>query len=91
MSNILYVTVGNFIPLDQPESVNIVVLAQDSYGRDAMTFDDTDHLLNCYPTKEDLVAGIVQLPAFNGVASLKADGTYELDAASSVIVQGFPQ
>lgn len=91
MSNTLFITVGNFARLDQPDDVNVVVLASDSYGNETLTFDDEEHLLNCYPTQEDLVAGIIKLPAFYGAASFSPDGTYELDAVSAVTVQGFPQ
>ena len=92
MSNTLFITVGNFARLDNPDDVNVVVLASDSYGNETLTFDDADHLLNCYPTQDDLITGILKLPAFYGAASFNAAGdTYELDAVSSVTVQGYPQ
>lgn len=91
MSNTLYITVGNFSRLDQPDDTNIVVIASDSYGQDVLTFDDEEHLVECYPTKEDLIAAVLQLPAFEGSAIFNDDGTYELEAVGSVIIQGFPE
>lgn len=90
MSNPLYITVGNFARLDQPNDTNVVVLASDSYGNETLTFDDVDHLLTCYPTEEALVEVVLQLPEFEGAATFNEDGMYELDAVSDVIVQGFP-
>lgn len=92
MSNTLYITVGQFHRLDSTDNdYNVVVIAADSYGQDVMTFDDEQHLCDCYPTKEDLVVGVLQLPAFEGSAVIKDDGTYELDAVGSVIIQGYPE
>lgn len=90
MSNPLYISVGTYAQFDQPHT-QVVVLASDSYGSDALTFDDVDHLLDVYPTEEDLVATVLQLPTFEGAATFKGDGTYDLDAVSFVIVQGFPE
>lgn len=92
MSNTLYITVGQFHPLSSTDSdYNVVVIAADSYGQDVMTFDDEQHLQDCYPTKEDLIVGVLSLPAFEGSAVIKADGTYELDGVGSVIIQGYPE
>lgn len=92
MSNALYITVGQFHRLDSTDNdYNVVVIAADSYGQDVLTFDDEQHLAECYPTKEDLISTVLQLPAFRGAAVFKDDGTYELDAVGSVIIQGFPE
>lgn len=91
MSNTLFITVGTFTPLDRPEDSNVMVAACDSYGNEMMSFEDTDHLLNCYPTKDDLIAGILKSSHFEGAAIFNPDGTYELDAATAVIIRGYPQ
>lgn len=91
MSNTLYINVGQFHRLDYPDDVNVVVIAADAYGQDVLTFDDEQHLRDCYPTKEDLIRAVLQLPAFEGGAIVRDDGTYHLDAISNVTVQGFPE
>lgn len=91
MSNILYITVGEFRPLNQHESDNVIVLASDQYATEALTFDDIEHLKLCYPTKEDLTVGVLALPAFEGAAIFNDDGTYEFDTVSSVILEGYPE
>lgn len=92
MSNTLYITVGQFHRLDSTDSdYNIVVIAADSYGQDVLTFDDEEHLLDCYPTEDDLIRAVLQLPAFDGSAVFRDDGSYELDAVGSIIIQGYPK
>ena len=93
MSNTLFITVGQFHRLDSTDNdYNVVVIAADAYGQDVLTFDDEDHLLECYPTQEELVKGILKLPAFYGAALFNVnDDTYKLDAVNSVTVQGYPQ
>lgn len=91
MSNTLSITVGNFSRLDLPGVTSVIVIACDSYGNDVLTFDDEDHLLTCYPTKEDLIVSILRLPSFECAAIFNQDGTYELDYVSGVSVQGFPE
>lgn len=90
MSNTLNISVGTFAQFNAPY-IKVCVIAADSYGQDVLTFDDKDHLLDCYPTKEDLIRAVLQLPAFEGGAIVRDDGTYDLDAISNVIVQGFPE
>lgn len=91
MSNALRISVGNFSRLNQPDDYNVVVIAVDSYGQDVMTFDSVEHLLECYPTENDLIAAVLALPAFDDGAVFKADGTYELTLFGSVEVQGYPK
>lgn len=91
MSNTLYITVGKFRQLNLSEPTDVTVIATDSYGTDVMTFDDLIHLKTLYPTQEDLIVAVLQLPAFEGGAIVHNDGTYELDAIGSVIVEGYPR
>ena len=90
MSNTLNITVGTFAQFDAPYT-KVCVIAADSYGQDVLTFDDIDHLLACYPTQEDLIYGVLKLPAFDGAAIVHDDGTYELDSVGTVEVHGFPE
>lgn len=90
MSNTIYITVGKFVTLGEDEGESIVVIAGDSYGNEHLTFDDVDHMLDVYPTEADLIEGILQLPAFEGVGERKGD-EFVLHEGNTVIVQGFPR
>ena len=90
MSNILNISVGTFAQFDAPYT-KVCVIATDSYSQDVLTFDDKDHLLECYPTKEDLITTVLRLDVFDGCAAFAEDGSYQLDECTSVIVQGFPE
>lgn len=81
MSNTLYITVGKFNPIGNtnPDNERIIVLAGDSYGNDSLTFDTLDDFLSVYPTKDSLVDGILELPAFEDVTETR------------IIVEGYPE
>lgn len=92
MSNTLYITVGEFKAYNQfGDDGQTIVLASDSYGNDVLTFDDVAHLKTCYPTKEDLIRAVLDLPAFTGAATIYKDGSYQLDCVDKVIVEGYPE
>lgn len=93
MNNTLTIAVGTFAILDNPEETSaLIVLADDAYSTDSMTFDDVDHLLACYPTQDELIKGVLGLPAFAGAAEFDADGSYTLDpTVSEIVVKGYPQ
>lgn len=89
MNNTLTINVGTFAQFDHPYT-KVCVIASDLYSQDVLTFDDKEHLLNCYPSKEDLIVGVLKLPVFHGGAIVYEDGTYELDSIQAVVVNGFP-
>lgn len=89
MSNTIYITVGEFSTLGDSDSKSIVVIVGDSYGDAHLTFDDVDHLLDVYPTEADLIEGVLQLPAFDGVGKREGD-KFVLIEGNSLVVQGYP-
>ena len=90
MSNVLNIVVLNCQRVGYPEDKTVVALASDHYGDAVMTFDDMDHLKDCYPSKEDLIVAVLCDPAFEGGAIIYQDGTYELDSISAIEVEGYP-
>lgn len=92
MNNTLAIAVGTFAILNNPEETSaLIVLASDVYSTDSLTFDDVDQLLACYPTQEDLIKGVLRLPAFAGAAEFASDGSYKLDpTVSDIVVKGYP-
>lgn len=89
MSNTIYITVGEFSTLGDDESKSIVVIIDDSYGDAHLTFDNVDHLLDVYPTEDELIEGVLQLPAFVGVGKREGD-KFVLFEGNSLIIQGYP-
>lgn len=87
MNNPLYITVGHGA---RQRGGGVTVVADDYFSVDVMTFDNVDHLLACFPTKDELAAEVLRMPVFTGAAVFKSDGTYQLEAVSAVVVQGFP-
>lgn len=91
MSNVLNIDVGKFRTLTESEGASVTVSVSDTYVHlFGMTFDDVDHLLTMYPTKEELVRAVLKLPAFEDTVVWDKDGNYTLDLITDINVKGFP-